>query len=135
MKPTFTIQRQGAQNERSIPFDTILTPEILEDICFRLTRRREYNLIWLEERNSGRLVLLETDKDRYYITLSPYGRVVSRNSYFQSVPTAFSKYMDDSSVSPKSRHFCFYFCPVKEIIKLAICVFSIVYYLPLEFDS
>lgn len=111
MKPTFTIQRQGAQDERSIPFDTILTPEILEDICFRLTKQIEYNIKWLDERNVGRLVIFETDSDRYYITLSPYGRVVSRNSYFQSVPTAFSKYMDDSSVPPKSRHFCFYFLP------------------------
>ncbi len=111
MKPTFTIQRKGAQDERSTPFDRILTPEILEDICFRLTKQRRYDIKWIEKRNTGRLAILETDKDKYYITLSPSGRVVSRNSYFQSVPTAFSRYMDDSSVLPKSKHFCFYFLP------------------------
>lgn len=111
MKPTFTIRRKGAQDERSVPFDKILTPEILEDICFRLTRQREYTLKWKEERNVGRLVIFETDNNEYYITLSTYGRVGSRNAYFQSVPTAFSKYIDDSFALPKSRHFCFYFLP------------------------
>ncbi len=116
MKPTFTIKRKGAQDERSVPFDKILTPEILEDICFRLTQQREYTLKWVEERNKGRLVILETDNEKYYITLSTHGDVVSRNAYFQSVPTAFSKYLDDLDDSldlPKSRHFCFYFLPCK----------------------
>lgn len=113
MKPTFTIQRKGAQDERSVSFDKILTNEILEDICFRLTKQKEYTPIWLDERNVGRLVIFETDSDRYYITLSPYGRVVSRNSYFQSIPTAFSKYLENSLTAPKKSNFCFYFLPCK----------------------
>ena len=111
MKPTFFIKRKGAQDERSIPYDKILTEDILSDICFRLTRQREYNVKWLEERNVGRLIMFETDRDKYYITLSPYGVVGSRNSYFQSVPTAYALYLNDQIESPKRRTFCFYFLP------------------------
>ena len=111
MKPTFLIKKNGAQQERSIPFDEILSPDILGDICFRLTRQRDYRVKWIDERNVGRLIVFETDKEKYFITLSPYGVVGSRNSYFQSVPTAFNAYINEPVDSPKKRIFCFYFLP------------------------
>lgn len=111
MKPTFKICRYGAQT-RSINYDEMLNDSILRNICFRLTQQRDFKVEWKEERNTGRLVILETDRDIFYITLSPYGVVRSRNSYFQSVPTAFGLYLNSTtSTSPKKRTFAFYFLP------------------------
>ena len=111
MKPTFTIKQRGAQALRSTPFDEILTDEILANMCECITGSVDYNINWLPEMNVGRLVKLETNEAIYYITLSPYGSVVSRNSYFQSVPTAYRIFLQEQANTKKECIFCFYFLP------------------------
>lgn len=113
MKPTFAIKQRGVQALRSTPFDEILTDKILADMCKCVTGSAEYNVNWLPEMNVGRLVKLETDDAIYYITLSPYGSVVSRNSYFQSVPTAYRIFLQEQAKASKECIFCFYFLPCK----------------------
>ena len=89
MKPTFTIKQRGAQAQRSKSYNEILSNKILADMCKKISGSEDYAVNWLQETNVGRLVKFETDEAIYYITLSPYGKVESRNSYFQSVPTAY----------------------------------------------
>ena len=111
MIPTFKICRYGAQT-RSTDYDKILNETILRDMCFRLTQQRKFKVEWEENRNKGRLVVLETDSEVFYITLSPYGTVRSRNSYFQSVPTAFGFFLSSTSIVSQKKHiFAFYFLP------------------------
>jgi hypothetical protein len=113
MKPTFTIKQRGAQSLRSTPFDEILTDKILADMSKCITGSVDYDVNWLPEMNVGRLVKFETNDAIYFITLSPYGSVVSRNSYFQSVPTAYRIFLQEQAKAEKECVFCFYFLPCK----------------------
>lgn len=111
MKPTFHIKRLGAQ-DRSITYDAFLTKSILDDISFRLTSGFDYDIDWIEERNQGRLITLETDCKIEYINLSQIGEVRGRNYLLQSIPTAFSIYMKEKRENSKKSNFCFYFLPL-----------------------
>ena len=111
MIPTFYIDAEGAQKERSQSFREILNGQILQDICKRLTGLSSYKVMWRNERNKGRMITFETDNTLYYITLSREGHVGACNSYFQSVPTAFANFLRDYSSIHKSKQFCFYFLP------------------------
>lgn len=113
MKPTFTIKQRGAQAQRSKSYNEILSNKILADMCKKISGSEDYAVNWLQETNVGRLVKFETDEAIYYITLSPYGKVESRNSYFQSVPTAYRIFLQEQSKSRKKCIFCFYFLPCK----------------------
>lgn len=108
MKPKFVINELGAQSERSVSFKQILSEEILSDICFRLTGKKIFTIEWRKSRNVGRSLLLRTSNKEYFITLSQ-GDVRSRNSYFQSVPTAYGIFLHNQS--KVSSDFCFYFLP------------------------
>lgn len=109
MKALFRINRLGAQ-DKSITYDVILTNEILEDITFRITGSKDYEVMWVEKRNEGRLITLETDTDINYINLSQYGHIEARNNYFQSVATALGTYLSNKT-SKKCNKFYFYFLP------------------------
>lgn len=110
MKATFKINKLGAQ-ERSKNYDKILTSEILNDIALRLINTTDYDVIWVNEKNVGRLITLETDTAIHYINMSQYGPIQSRNNYFQSVPTALSQYINTRTKSKKEKQFHFYFLP------------------------
>lgn len=110
MKPKFWINRLGAQN-KSLTFDVILNDELLTDIVNRLTGQSLYEVEWIEKRNEGRLITLETDDTVYYVNLSQYGLIQSRNNYFQSVATALRIYLQGKKKTQKKCIFYFYFLP------------------------
>lgn len=110
MKPKFTICRLGAQ-EKVQNVNSILTDVDFAKICKKLTKQTQYEIQWVDERIKGKMFVLETDDSIYYITYTP--KVVGgRNSYLQSVPTAFGLYLKESINSSKSTQFCLYFTPV-----------------------
>ena len=110
MKPRFIINRIGAQ-DKSPCYDVFLTSEILNDIAKRLIKNNEFEVVWKEERNKGRLIILETDEEKFYINLSRTGQVRGRNYQIQSIPTALSIYLSEERNNKKKSYFCFYFLP------------------------
>lgn len=111
MKPLFTISRLGAQNK--VPdVNTIIHHSDLVNICQRLTDQNEFDVVWIEERIKGKMFTLETDDCKFYITYTP-NVVGGRNSYLQSVPTAFGIYLNESIQNGKKCQFCLYFTPFR----------------------
>lgn len=110
MKPKFRINRLGAQ-EKSPAYDFFLTKEILDDICYRVCNTKDYDIVWIEERNKGRLITLETDKIINYINLSQEGKIKGRNYQVQSIPTALSIFLKEEANNKKHCLFWFYFLP------------------------
>lgn len=110
MKPVFKIKRLGAQ-DRTPCYDQFITSEILTDICKRVTGFSDFEVQWIENRNRGRLIILETKDCVNYITLSQYGNIVGRNYQIQSVPTALGLYLKESLENKKKSLFWFYFLP------------------------
>lgn len=110
MKPKFKINRLGAQ-DRSPTYDSFLTKEILDDICYRICNTNDYDVVWVEKRNKGRLITLETDNIINYINLSQTGQIKGRNYQVQSIPTALSIFLNEEANNKKSSLFWFYFLP------------------------
>lgn len=110
MKPMFRINRLGAQ-DRSPTYDSFLTKEILDDICYRVCNTKDYDIVWIEERNKGRLITLETENIINYINLSQTGRIQGRNYQVQSIPTALSIFLNEEANNRKRSLFWFYFLP------------------------
>lgn len=92
--------------------DKIISESDLRNICNRLTGQSSYDVQWKEERIKGKMFTLETDNRKYYVTYTPK-EVGGRNSYLQSVPTAYGLYLNDSLNNPKKCQFCLYFTPFK----------------------
>ncbi len=111
MKPKFTICRMGAQ-EKVPNIDTIIKDNDFTKICERLTGQTQYEVKWIEKRIKGKMFTLETDSQIYYITFTPK-TVEGRNSYLQSVPTAFGIYLSESIKTNKRCQFCLYFTPFR----------------------
>lgn len=89
-------------------YDTILTDTILEDICQSITGQSHYRVV--KDRstyNKGRLVYVEYDNVKYYVSLSEIS-IEGRNSSLQSVPTAINLYYADSY---PQKQLCYYFMP------------------------
>lgn len=90
--------------KRVVRYEELLTNEILSDICFKLTGQIEYTVDFdngqtpgdYNRGHMGTLTYLETT---HYITFSQFGRVQGRNSYFQSVNSAFVRYLNDPAVN------------------------------------
>lgn len=110
MKPKFRINRLGAQ-DRSPTYDSFLTKEILDDICYRVCNTKDYDIVWIEKRNRGRLITLETENIINYINLSQTGRIQGRNYQVQSIPTALSIFLNEEANNRKRSLFWFYFLP------------------------
>ena len=111
MKALFTICRLGAQ-EKVPNVDTVITSSDLQNICYRLTGKRKYVVEWKEQRIKGKMFTFETDDCKYYITYTPK-EVGGRNSYLQSVPTAFGLYLNEAYNSNKKCQFCLYITPTR----------------------
>lgn len=111
MKPKFTICRLGAQ-AKVANVDTIITDADFSKICRRLTGQSQFDVKWVDKRIKGKMFTLETDSQIFYITYTP--KVVGgRNSYLQSVPTAFGIYLNEFVTSRKRCKFCLYFTPFR----------------------
>lgn len=111
MKPTFYVNRIGAQDK--VPtVDTYLTTKIFDDIITRLFGKKvEYDVLWKEERIVGRLIKLETDDKMIYINLSQNGIIRGRDYQIQSIPTALSIFLSEQKFIKKTTQFYFYFLP------------------------
>ncbi len=102
------IIKNNFQRRNDIHYEDILTSEILEDVCFRITGQREYSVTFdSTDYNKGRLAKLEYRGEISYISFSEF-EIRSRNSFFQSFPTALVKYHEEEN--PNKRIF-FYFLP------------------------
>jgi len=89
-------------------YQDLLTPEILSDICLKVTGRSDYTCEFDNTGyNIGRLVLLEYQNTRNYISISETD-IRSRNSSFQSLPSALSRYILDEY---PNKEIFFYFHP------------------------
>ncbi|MDE1844850.1 MAG: HNH endonuclease [Thaumarchaeota archaeon] len=105
-KPHFTIKNNSQKG--GYRYSDILTPEILQDVCKRVTGLTEYTYEFDNSGyNKGRLAKIEYDGEIIYVSFSET-KVESRNSFFQSMPTALIAYHSDSK---KRKRICFYFMP------------------------
>lgn len=104
--PHFLIKNKFQKN--STLYEEILTPEILSDICFKVTGRSEYKVDFDNTGyNIGRLIVLEYKGRKNYISLSETD-IRSRNSSFQSLPSALARYILDEH---RDKKIYFYFHP------------------------
>jgi hypothetical protein len=85
-----------------------LIPSILADICQRITGRTDYTVDFDNTGyNIGRLAVLEYEGKKTFISFSEL-EIRSRNSSFQSFPSALSRYILDEN---PNKEICFYFHP------------------------
>ena len=92
--------------KRSGYFAQILTSDVLEDICFKATGCREFEVVTESESyNKGRLVTIEYNNVLYYVTLS-VDKVDGRNSSVQSVPSALNLFY---AYDRNKKNLCYYF--------------------------
>lgn len=89
-------------------FKSLLTPQILSDITYRLTGQRDYVVNEITTSyNRGRLLFVDYMGVMSYVTISEKANE-GRNSSLQSVPTAINLYYSDTRVS---KRLCYYFIP------------------------
>ena len=84
----------------------VLTADVLSDICLRVTKQQSY--VVREDAssyNKGRLVIVEYNHLRSYVTLSEK-KYEGRNSSIQSVPTALNIFWKDTY---SNKQLCYYF--------------------------
>lgn len=112
-KPRFIIKKHS-QKIKNL-FSDILTPDVLQDVCQRVTGCNDFDCEFVENEyrdeflsdtyNKGRLAVLLYKDCATYISFSETG-IGGRNSSVQSVPTAFNIFFN--STSPRKR-LCYYF--------------------------
>jgi HNH endonuclease len=102
-QPHFAIKENAQKGGAS--FRRLFSPTVLKDICERLTGQTDYTVEFDSQGyNVGRLALLTYGSERFYISLSETN-IQSRNSSFQSLPSALSRSILDASFS---KQICFY---------------------------
>lgn len=107
--PHFTIKRRAQKG--GYLYSDILTPEILKDVCLRVTGCDEYTCEFIDGGyNKGRLAILEYQGTITYVSFSEAGKIEGRNSFFQSLTTALSNYYREER---EQKRICFYFLPLE----------------------
>lgn len=91
----------------------------MRDVCQKLTGRQDYTVTFDDTVNIGRLATLEFDGSINYISFSEF-EVRSRNSFFQSFPSALVKYYQEAN--PK-KNIYFYFLEPDGNIETAYFIF------------
>ena len=105
-KPIFLIKLHF--QKRIETYKDILTTDILTDVCKRLTGKTEFDVKFDDDGyNKGRLAKLIYGNSVHYISFSET-EANGRNSSFQSVPSAFIQFFNDSATDKKLH---FYFLP------------------------
>lgn len=105
-KPIFTIKNRF--QKKTSAYADLLTPDILADVCRRITGRRDFRCVFDDEGyNKGRMAVLEYRGIKSFISFSET-EASGRNSSFQSVPSALNAYYLDRA--PK-KNLYFYFLP------------------------
>lgn len=118
-KPHFVIKKNLQKSkQKGIYFSDVVTPEILEDVCVRITNEKEFTYEYVDNDysdefleqsyNKGRMAVLQYKDTVDFITFSEK-EIGGRNSSVQSVPTAFNIYY--SNPYPK-KHLYYYFLNV-----------------------
>lgn len=117
-RPHFTIKNRF--QKRSELYENILTADILRDVCQRVTGRRDYTVTFDNTGyNIGRLATLEFNGTINYISFSEF-EIGSRNSFFQSFPSALVKYHQEANTN---KNIYFYFLEPDGNIETAYFVF------------
>ena len=104
--PHFIIKKNLQKSKNTgIYFNDIVTPEILKDVCWRITGEsvftyeyvdNHYQDMFLEKSyNKGRMAILQYEDTVSYITFSET-EIGGRNSSVQSVPTAYNMFFLNS---------------------------------------
>ena len=89
-------------------YEDILSPNILEDVCRRVTGQTDYTVDFDNtDYNKGRLATIEYEGTITYVSFSE-AEIKSRNSSLQSFPSALINYHKEKN--PYKR-ICFYFLP------------------------
>jgi len=110
VKPHFTIKNESQQYKsgRGFLFKDLLTPEILSDVCRRITGKTDYTCTFDDTGyNKGRMALLEYKNAQYFVSFSDTA-TNGRNSSVQSVTTALMNFHEEEN--PQKKIF-FYFLP------------------------
>ncbi len=106
LMPHFTIKNRF--QKRSELYEDILTRDILRDVSLRITGRPDFTVDFDNDGyNKGRLATLEYQGTIIYISFSEF-EIRSRNSFFQSFPSALVRYHQETSTN---KRICFYFLP------------------------
>lgn len=106
-KPHFIINNKFQKS--STLYSDFLTPQVLKDICLRITGLDDFTVKFVNEVNVGKLVLLHYQDTVSYVMV-PDLIIKSRNSYFQSFPSSIVRYYNDNS---ENKNIYFYFLPSK----------------------
>ena len=117
-KPHFTIKNRF--QKRSEKYKDILTNNILKDVCKRITGRTDFTVEFDDtDYNKGRLAKLEYRRSVSYISFSEF-EIASRNSFFQSFPSALVKYYQETK---RNKQIYFYFLQPDGNIETAYFIF------------
>ena len=117
-RPHFTIKNRF--QKRSELYEEILTADILRDVCYRITGRSDYTVTFDDTGyNIGRLATLEFNGTINYVSFSEF-EIGSRNSFFQSFPSALVKYHQEANAN---KNIYFYFLEPDGNIETAYFIF------------
>lgn len=117
-KAFFIIKRKMQKSDNTgIYFDSIVTSQVLKDICEKVTGQSNYSVQFVDNDykddflqptyNKGRLVILHYGDEVSFISISDQ-QCSGRNSGIQSVPTAFNQYYLNEY---RNKKLYFYFVP------------------------
>jgi hypothetical protein len=102
----FVIKRKF--QKRDYTYEDILSADTLRDITILVTRQEKFSVEWDNTGyNRGRLLKLYHKGKVSYITISETS-IEGRNSAFQSVPSALSRFILEEN---NNKEICFYFLP------------------------
>lgn len=115
-KPHFIIKNNmNKSTTTKVYMKDIITDDILEDVCFRITGQKEYDVDFVDNSyeddclsksyNKGRLATLIYNNKNAFISFSEE-KVEGRDSAVQSVPTAFNIYYQSEA---KNKELYYYF--------------------------
>lgn len=123
-KPHFIINNNFQKGGK---YQDLLTQKILSDVCLKITGTKYYTVEFIDIINKGRQAKLLYDGVVNYISFSE-NRIQSRNSSFQSFPTALVNYYNESNIKKKiyfyilptegnieTNYFIFMYCLIKTI--------------------
>jgi hypothetical protein len=106
MPAIFKIKRNFQR--RDFTYEDILTNDVLLDVCQKLTGQDDFVIEWDDEGyNKGRLAKLEFNDSCFYVSFSEM-EVSSRNSFFQSFPSALTQFLLETN---PNKSLNFYFLP------------------------
>lgn len=100
--PHFIINNKYQKNNEL--YEHLLSDSILKKICNQITGIEKYTVDFVNKINIGRMAILRHESAIYYISFSE-NEVKSRNSSFQSFPSALLSFLEDDSNNKKLYYF------------------------------